>query len=165
MLHAFDATTPIEHTLEGIEELLAQGKIISYGVTNFNPAELQIFLHVAAKRNLALPKYFNCHWNILERMIEKELRPICLQNDIKLVPYRVLARGILSGQYTSVSDMPAGSRADLSCACKTIDNTNLINFIYFLVRNHKNTTLVSHNYHFFGACAKQRCRTCAFRCN
>jgi len=90
--HRTDPTTPIEETMEALEILLHQGKIRTAGVSNYTRAETEQAL-------AALPIVSNqVPYSMLEREIEDDLVPFCLERGISILAYSPLQRGILTGK-------------------------------------------------------------------
>jgi aryl-alcohol dehydrogenase-like predicted oxidoreductase len=91
--HRPDGVTPIAETLASLEELISEGLIRSYGLSNFNSQ--QLVEAAAAGRVAALQN----EYNLLNRDDQPDLLRLCEANDIGFVPYRPLARGLLTGKY------------------------------------------------------------------
>ncbi|MFC0321817.1 MULTISPECIES: aldo/keto reductase [Olivibacter] len=92
-LHWPDQTTPIEETMETLEILIKQGKIRAAGVSNYNTAQLK-----EASETL-LPASNQVSYSMLNREIEEELVPYTLANNIGIIAYSPMERGLLSGKY------------------------------------------------------------------
>lgn len=111
-VHFMDLETPLEEILQGLDDLVRQGKVRYIGTSKWVPSliaeAVMASLHYGWARFVAeQPPY-----NLLDRSIEKELVWTCLRHGIGLVTWAPLATGILSGQYQSVDDRPKGSRAE-----------------------------------------------------
>lgn len=90
--HRPDPTTPIEETMEALGVLLEQGKIRTAGVSNYTLDETRQAL-------AALPIVCNqVPYSMLEREIENDLVPFCLEHEISILAYSPLQRGILTGK-------------------------------------------------------------------
>lgn len=96
-IHWPDSTTPIDETMEGVSMLLQQGKIRAAGVCNYDFNQLDQALKSVNIVSNQVP------YSMLERGIEKELIPYCLQNNKGILAYSPLQRGILTGKFTSES--------------------------------------------------------------
>jgi aryl-alcohol dehydrogenase-like predicted oxidoreductase len=118
--HAYD------HSLDVVYKLIDEEKIRAFGASNYSPVELK---SVIDSFDLAYKKYFvalESHVNIIERRVEAELLPLCKKNNISILPYRALARGVLSGKYLSSTEFPIGSRASDSWRVRnSIDEDSL----------------------------------------
>lgn len=84
---------PLEETMTKLEQLRGQGVIRSIGVSNFSSVQLKEavrYAQVAAYQ----PEY-----NLLSREIEQDLLPFCMENEISVLSYNSLAKGILTGAF------------------------------------------------------------------
>jgi aryl-alcohol dehydrogenase-like predicted oxidoreductase len=90
-VHWPDPHTPIAETAEAMSALHRAGKIRAIGVSNFSPAQMDEFRKVAPL-HAAQPPY-----NLFERAIEQDVLPYCRAQDIALLAYGSLCRGLLSG--------------------------------------------------------------------
>jgi len=90
--HRPDPTTPIDETMEALGILLEQGKIRTAGVSNYSLEETRQAL-------AALPIVCNqVPYSMLERDIEVDLVPYCRENQLSILAYSPLQRGILTGK-------------------------------------------------------------------
>jgi aryl-alcohol dehydrogenase-like predicted oxidoreductase len=85
-----------------LEKLKTQGKIRSIGVCNYGPHDLTEILELHPIVTNQLP------YSLLWRVIEREILPVCLANDIGLMCYSPLAQGLLTGRYASAAEVPGG---------------------------------------------------------
>lgn len=109
--HAFDPDTPVEASFEVMDQLVTEGKIRAVGASNYDPTELSAVVQAIGSNGWAPLVALESHYNMIERMVEKELLPICSSNGVGIIPYRSLARGILTGKYRLGSAIPEKSRA------------------------------------------------------
>lgn len=100
-LHWPDATTPIDETMEAMNLLLQQGKIRAAGASNYNAGQLQ-----EATKTL-YPASNQVPYSMLNRAIEKELVPYTVSNNIGIIAYSPLERGLLSGKYFNDAKLKA----------------------------------------------------------
>lgn len=91
-VHWPDPLTPFEETAEAFRTLLEKGVIRAVGLSNFSPEQMDQFRGVAPV-HLSQPPY-----NLFERDIEKDVAPYCRENNIALMTYGALCRGLLSGK-------------------------------------------------------------------
>jgi aryl-alcohol dehydrogenase-like predicted oxidoreductase len=84
----------MEETAAAMRSLHEQGKIRAIGVSNFSVAQMEEFRRVAPLHVLQSP------YNLFERGIEAEILPYCRANDIAVLGYGALCRGLLSGRIT-----------------------------------------------------------------
>ncbi|WP_353720267.1 aldo/keto reductase [Dyadobacter sp. 676] len=91
--HWPDATTPIDETMEAMETLIRQGKIRAAGVSNHDTSLLK-----EASKTFA-PASNQVAYSMLNRSIEAELVPYAVENNIGIIAYSPIERGLLSGKY------------------------------------------------------------------
>lgn len=101
-IHWPDETTPMEETFEAVIRLKEQGKIIEAGVSNYNAAQL------AEANDLVKIVANQVPYSVLRRDIEEELVPYALSNNISIIAYSPLERGLLTGKITSNYKFNAG---------------------------------------------------------
>lgn len=93
--HWPDSTTPISETMEAMEILIQQGKVRAAGVSNYNTAQVKEALQTLNIVSNQVP------YSMLTRGIEKELVPFSIENNLGIIVYSPLERGLLSGKYQS----------------------------------------------------------------
>jgi aryl-alcohol dehydrogenase-like predicted oxidoreductase len=100
LAHAFDAETPIEETLQALEDAWRAGKIRYAGASNYPAWRL---VEALWKAEVQLTLRFDClepHYNLVHRAeFERDLQTICQQYQIAVMPYSPLANGFLTGKY------------------------------------------------------------------
>lgn len=111
-IHTFDSNTPLEETLRTLDDMVRSGKVRYIGASNYAAWEFMKALGISDR--LGLDHYVSVQscYSLADRTIEKELVPMCLDQGIGIIPYYPLAGGILSGKYSGVESVPAGSRAE-----------------------------------------------------
>jgi aryl-alcohol dehydrogenase-like predicted oxidoreductase len=112
-LHFPDAETPIEETLEALDDVVRQGKVRYLGCSNFASYQLVDALWVSKTRGLRRFVSAQNHYNMLERTIRHELIPACTQHGIGILPYFPLASGLLTGKYKRGEKPGADTRLGL----------------------------------------------------
>ncbi|WP_077590389.1 aldo/keto reductase [Planococcus lenghuensis] len=112
-VHRFDERTPLDETLTALTELVKQGKVRYIGCSNF--AAWQMAKSNGISDMLKLEHFVSSQsqYNLLSRELEREILPFCQSENMGLLVYSPMARGMLSGKYTSAGDLPEGSRAAL----------------------------------------------------
>ena len=96
-VHWPDPNTPIAEIAEAMGALYRAGKIRAIGVSNFSPAQMDEFRKVAPLHT-AQPPY-----NLFERAIDEDVLPYCRSNNIAVLAYGSLCRGLLSGRMSASS--------------------------------------------------------------
>ena len=109
--HRFDPTTPIEETMQALSDLVAAGKVLYYGVSEWSPVQLCKALAAVKENHLRPLSVIQPQYNMVDRYIEDEIVQICRENGIGIVPFSPLAQGLLTGKYRKGQPLPAGSRA------------------------------------------------------
>lgn len=110
-VHRFDGTTPLEETLEALTALVKQGKVRYIGCSNFAAWQIEKSKKISEIKGYSSFISSQSQYNLLSREIEQELVPYCLSENVGLLVYSPLARGMLSGKYSTGADYPEGSRA------------------------------------------------------
>lgn len=93
----FDA--PLEEPLRAIGDLISQGKLRYYGVSNFRAWRIAEISHVADRLNIDRPIASQPLYNIVTRAAEREELPAANYFGLGTVTYSPLARGVLTGKY------------------------------------------------------------------
>ncbi|MDE5897580.1 MAG: aldo/keto reductase family protein [Clostridia bacterium] len=109
--HRFDPTTPIEETMQVLSDLVAAGKILYYGVSEWSPVQLAEALHTVKENGLRPLSVIQPQYNMADRYIEDEIVGICEKSGVGIVPFSPLAQGLFTGKYRKGKPLPAGSRA------------------------------------------------------
>jgi 1-deoxyxylulose-5-phosphate synthase len=110
-VHHFDPNTPLEETLRALDDLVRQGKVRYIGCSNY--AAWQIAKSHAISERQHLEKYVSVQpqYSLLAREVEQELLPFAASEQVGVIVYSPMARGMLSGKYASPTDVPPESRA------------------------------------------------------
>jgi aryl-alcohol dehydrogenase (NADP+) len=96
-IHRFDATTPIEETLETLTDVINQGKALYIGASSMYAWEFARLLYLADRHGYARFVSMQNHYNLVYREEEREMNPLCREEGIGLIPWSPLARGFLAG--------------------------------------------------------------------
>jgi aryl-alcohol dehydrogenase-like predicted oxidoreductase len=110
-LHKEDHDTPLGETVRAIADLLRQGKIRYFGISNYRSWRLAEICRVADELGIDRPIVSQPYYNAMNRMPEVEHLPACGHFGLGVVPYSPLARGILTGKYKPDAAPPEGTRA------------------------------------------------------
>ncbi|RNF39040.1 aldo/keto reductase [Planococcus salinus] len=93
-IHWPDEKTPVKEAIAELSRMKEEGKIKAIGVSNFSLEQLK---EASAHAEISA---IQLEYHMLDRKIEDDILPYCVQNDISIVPYGPLAFGILGGRYT-----------------------------------------------------------------
>ena len=113
-IHAWDKETPIEETMQALDDLVRSGKVRYIGASNFSAWQLTLSNAIAELYGWNRFISIQPHYHMLERKIEDELIPSCQYFGIGILPYFPLAGGFLTGKYEKGQPAPAGSRGETS---------------------------------------------------
>ncbi|WP_028238239.1 aldo/keto reductase [Stutzerimonas azotifigens] len=91
-VHWPDPRVPHEETARELERLREAGKILAIGVSNYSPAQMDVFRRYAPLASVQPP------YNLFERAIERDVLPYARQNGLVVLAYGALCRGLLSGR-------------------------------------------------------------------
>jgi aryl-alcohol dehydrogenase-like predicted oxidoreductase len=91
-IHWPDSTTPVSETMEAMQRLIEQGKIKAAGVCNYSPELMK-----EAEKTIPLASN-QVPFSMVNRDIEKEVVPYTRKNDIAIIAYSPLQRGLLTGK-------------------------------------------------------------------
>ncbi|MFC4598007.1 aldo/keto reductase family protein [Cohnella hongkongensis] len=109
--HRHDPETPLYETLRAIDDLVRQGKVLYVGVSEWQASQIAEALGVADRYLLDRIVVNQPVYNMFQRYIEKEIIPLSERSGIGQVVFSPLAQGLLTGKYSSASDLPQDSRA------------------------------------------------------
>ena len=104
-IHRFDPHTPIEETLEALDDIVRSGKARYVGASSMYAWQFARMLHVAERRGWTRFVAMQNHYNLVYREEEREMLPLCRAEGIGVIPWSPLARGFLAGNRVR----PAGS--------------------------------------------------------
>jgi aryl-alcohol dehydrogenase-like predicted oxidoreductase len=109
--HKDDPETPVDEALFAFDELVKAGKVRAIGASNFDAGRLEQSLKVSAERRLARYDTLQPLYNLTDRAgFEDALQPLCVREDVSVIPYYSLASGFLTGKYRSEADLAKSPR-------------------------------------------------------
>jgi aryl-alcohol dehydrogenase-like predicted oxidoreductase len=106
-LHRPDLETPIGETLEVLGELVTAGKVRAIGTSTFSAVQLRDALDTATALGVAEPTSEQPPYSILARGIERDVLPLCRNEDVGVICWAPLNGGWLTGKYQGSSGDPA----------------------------------------------------------
>jgi aryl-alcohol dehydrogenase-like predicted oxidoreductase len=110
--HFPDPFTPIEETLAALDELIREGKVRYVGSSNRKAWQVVEAEHLARRDGFTRFISAQNHYSLLDRGVEDELAPACVQYGIGILPYFPLAHGLLTGKYRRGHPPPEGTRLE-----------------------------------------------------
>lgn len=96
IIHRFDYGTPIEETMEALHKVIQSGKIRAIGASAMYGYQFMNMQHAAEKNGWTKFISMQNHYNLLYREDEREMIPICDEQNVARTPYSPLAAGRLS---------------------------------------------------------------------
>ena len=109
-LHSFDPYTPQEETLRALDDLVRAGKVRYTGVSNHTGWQLMKALAISEKQNLEKFITLQAYYSLVARELENELVPLCLDQNLGILPWSPLGGGFLTGKYRRRKERPEGAR-------------------------------------------------------
>ncbi|HYD89607.1 MAG TPA: aldo/keto reductase [Vitreimonas sp.] len=99
-VHAFDNVTPLEETLEALDEVVKSGRARYIGLCNFAAWQIAKALGVSERNGLARFESLQMYYSIAGRDLEREVAPLAKDQQLAILPWSPLAGGFLSGKFT-----------------------------------------------------------------
>jgi aryl-alcohol dehydrogenase-like predicted oxidoreductase len=109
-VHEWDGVTPLEETLDALDQLVRSGKVRYVGASNYTSWQLMKALGVAERHQL--PRFVSqqIYYSLQAREAEYELVPLAIDQGLGILVWSPLAGGLVSGKYRRGHQAPAGSR-------------------------------------------------------
>lgn len=112
-VHRHDDTTPVEETLEALDDLVAEGKALYVGASSMYAWQFARALYRAETLGPARYVSMQNHYNLVYREEEREMIPLCAAEGVAVMPWSPLARGLLARPAAqSRAEATARSKAD-----------------------------------------------------
>jgi 1-deoxyxylulose-5-phosphate synthase len=96
-IHRWDHETPIEETLDALDDLVRAGKVRYLGASSMFAWQFSKALHLADRRGWSRFVSMQNHYNLIYREEEREMIPLCRAEGVGIIPWSPLARGFLAG--------------------------------------------------------------------
>jgi 1-deoxyxylulose-5-phosphate synthase len=96
-IHRFDYLTPIEETIEALDDVVKAGKALYIGASSMFAYQFAKYLLCADKLGRTRFATMQNHYSLLYREEEREMNPLCEEEGIGLIPWSPLAGGVLAG--------------------------------------------------------------------
>ncbi|MGH9031915.1 MAG: aldo/keto reductase family protein [Acidimicrobiia bacterium] len=109
--HRYDDDTPLEETCRVMDDLIRQGKVLYWGVSEWSADQIARAVDRCRAEGWAVPVSNQPQYSALWRQIENDVLPTCADVGMGNVVWSPLAGGVLTGKYASPDDIPAESRA------------------------------------------------------
>jgi len=109
--HRYDHETPLEETLRAFNDLVRQGKVLYIGVSEWRAEQIADAVRIADQMGLDRIVSNQPQYNMIWRVIESEIVPLCEKEGIGQIVWSPIAQGALTGKYRPGQAPPAGTRA------------------------------------------------------
>ena len=96
-IHRFDPHTPMEETLEALNDVVREGKALYIGASSMFAWQFAQMLAISDANGWARFVTMQNHYNLLYREEEREMNPLCESEGVGIIPWSPLARGVLAG--------------------------------------------------------------------
>lgn len=103
-VHRWDAETPVEETMEALDDVVRAGKARYLGASTMAAWQFARAQHVAERHGWTRFVSMQNHYNLLEREEEREMIPQCADQGVGVLPYSPLARGVLAATQGTVRE-------------------------------------------------------------
>ncbi|MEK5057410.1 aldo/keto reductase [Paenibacillus shunpengii] len=109
-VHRFDEETPLEETLRALDDLIHQGKVRYIGASNYAAWQLAKAHGISALHGLHRFESLQPEYSLISREIENEIIPFVQSEQVGVIVYSPLGRGVLTGKYKEGEAPPEGTR-------------------------------------------------------
>jgi aryl-alcohol dehydrogenase-like predicted oxidoreductase len=115
-IHRFDYETPLEETLDALNDVVRSGKVRYLGASSMHAWQFMKALGLQQRHGWAPFVSMQNHYNLLYREEEREMLPLCRSEGIGVIPWSPLARGSLAGNRRAADDLTVRGRTDQQVA-------------------------------------------------
>lgn len=109
-VHIWDAFTPVEEVIAGLDELVRAGKVLYLGISDTPAWMVARAVTLAEERGLAAFSALQVPYSLVERTVERELLPVARALDLAVTGWAPLGGGLLTGRYGTDRERPADTR-------------------------------------------------------
>lgn len=109
-IHGRDPYTPLEETLDALDDCVRAGKVRYLGLCNLSAWEIMKSMWISDRKNLARFDSLQMYYSVASRDIEREVVPLAKDQNLAIMPWSPLAGGFLSGKYSRENEKPEGAR-------------------------------------------------------
>jgi aryl-alcohol dehydrogenase-like predicted oxidoreductase len=109
--HRYDSRTPLEETMEALDEVVRAGKARYIGFSEWSAEQIQASLALSREHGWTPFVSSQPQYSLLHREPEREVIPLCAANGISQIVWSPLGQGVLTGKYRPGAELPEGTRA------------------------------------------------------
>jgi aryl-alcohol dehydrogenase-like predicted oxidoreductase len=111
-IHRFDPDTPMEETLEALNDVVRSGKALYVGASSMYAWQFAKMLSISRERGHASFASMQNFYNLIYREEEREMMPLCASEGIAVIPWSPIARGYLAGSGVGANAATVRGRTD-----------------------------------------------------
>ncbi len=111
-IHRFDPDTPMEETLEALNDVVRAGKALYVGASSMYAWQFAKMLAISRARGHAEFASMQNFYNLIYREEEREMMPLCASEGIAVIPWSPIARGYLAGSGVGANAATTRGRTD-----------------------------------------------------
>jgi aryl-alcohol dehydrogenase-like predicted oxidoreductase len=111
-IHRWDSLPEIEETLEALDSLVRAGKVRYLGASSMAAWQFSKALYTAKEHGWHRFATMQNHYNLVYREEEREMIPLCIDQNIALIPWSPLARGFLTGSRSMEGGSTSRAKTD-----------------------------------------------------
>jgi aryl-alcohol dehydrogenase-like predicted oxidoreductase len=112
--HVDDPYTPLAESAEAMSSLVDQGKVRAVALSNYTPERIDEWRRLCDDNGWHRPVALQPQYSLMERGIENDVLPLARNRGLAVFPYYSLARGFLTGKYTSDSSVDSARASSAS---------------------------------------------------
>jgi len=109
-IHGQDPLTPIEETLEALNDCVRAGKVRYIGMSNLAAWQIAKALGISERRGFARFESVQAYYSLAGRDLEREIVPLAKDQRLAILPWSPLAGGLLTGKFSRDGKEPDGAR-------------------------------------------------------
>jgi aryl-alcohol dehydrogenase-like predicted oxidoreductase len=102
-MHRWDAVVPLEETLRALEKLVADGKVLYLGASNYAAWQIATGLGISACMGWPRFDVIQPMYSLVKRQVEAEILPLARAEGLAVTPYSPVGGGLLSGKYSAAT--------------------------------------------------------------
>lgn len=99
LMHRWDAVVPLEETLRALEQLVADGKVVYLGASNYAAWQIATGLGISRRNNWPRFDVVQPMYSLVKRQAEAEIFPLATAENLGVMTYSTVGGGLLSGKY------------------------------------------------------------------
>ncbi len=121
-IHRWDYNTPIEETLDTLNDLVRSGRVRYLGASSMHAYQFTRSLYLAERHDWSRFVSMQNHYNLVYREEEREMLPLCREEGIGILPWSPLARGYLTRPPSDSEATPRGETDNIARRFYQIDS-------------------------------------------